>query len=205
MRVVFAQPHVHRIPHPTFVTIASAPLEGARWPKLVEVICPTAQVELLGGSAARTRPIGTTGKSGQAGRGVSSAEKMLRLSSLRASAKQSSDEAARFWIASSLSLLAMTHSNKCIVNIIPIGINFLNQRQLPRAVTGFDLFLARDCIDHGLVQLVPNKYFAAISRRETFSQTVAMFEGALGQIGCDACVKRSIALVGNDVNARLSH
>jgi hypothetical protein len=46
MRIVFAQRYVHRIPHPTFVTIAKRPSwKSAGRLKLVEVICPTAQAE----------------------------------------------------------------------------------------------------------------------------------------------------------------
>jgi hypothetical protein len=43
---------VHRIPRPTFVTIAKRPSSrSARRPKLVEVICPTAQAKSLGAGA----------------------------------------------------------------------------------------------------------------------------------------------------------
>jgi hypothetical protein len=37
---------VHRIPHPTFVTIAKRPsLRGAGWGELVALICPTAKAK----------------------------------------------------------------------------------------------------------------------------------------------------------------
>jgi hypothetical protein len=44
MRVVFAHPYVHRIPHPTFVTMANAPLSGGTGEPL-DVICPTSQAK----------------------------------------------------------------------------------------------------------------------------------------------------------------
>ena len=65
-------------PAPTFVTIAKRPSsKGAGRPRLVEVICPTAQVKSFGAGAAPMRPIGTTGKS------VEALEKCQALSSFR--------------------------------------------------------------------------------------------------------------------------
>jgi hypothetical protein len=55
---------VHRIPRSTFVTTAKRPsLRNAGRPRLVEVICPTAQGKVFGAGAGPVRPIGTTGKS----------------------------------------------------------------------------------------------------------------------------------------------
>src|SRR3984893_18202738 len=36
---------VHRIPYPTFVTMANAPLFGTGWRELVEMICPTSKAK----------------------------------------------------------------------------------------------------------------------------------------------------------------
>ena len=45
-RARLAHRRVHRIPHPTFVTIAKRPsLRGAGWRELVALICPTAKAE----------------------------------------------------------------------------------------------------------------------------------------------------------------
>ena len=43
--LVLRSQSVHRIPHPTFVTMANAPLIEAGRRKLVEVICPTGQAK----------------------------------------------------------------------------------------------------------------------------------------------------------------
>ena len=61
---------VHRIPRPTFVTIAKRPsLRGAGRGELVAVICPSAQGKSV---AAQMRRIGTTGKSRRVCRVMSS-------------------------------------------------------------------------------------------------------------------------------------
>jgi hypothetical protein len=56
LRIRLMHGHVHRIPHPTFVTIAKRPLIGHGTRGKVPVICPTSQ-------AKRPRHTGTTGKS----------------------------------------------------------------------------------------------------------------------------------------------
>jgi hypothetical protein len=65
-----APARVHRIPHPTFVTIAKRPFSGAGWAGLVEMICPSPQANGL-------RHIGTTGKSVAALKIVSREEQLL--------------------------------------------------------------------------------------------------------------------------------
>jgi len=63
---------VHRTPHPTFVTTAKRPSYGRGAAGLVDVICPTAQVKGL-------RQIGTTGKSREQSKVLSSEEQLLDL------------------------------------------------------------------------------------------------------------------------------
>jgi hypothetical protein len=45
MRVVCAQRRVHRIPRPTFVTIAKRPSSGRGWREVIEMICPTSRAK----------------------------------------------------------------------------------------------------------------------------------------------------------------
>ena len=68
-----------------------------------------------------------------------------------------------------------------------------------------DLLFPSDGLDHGLVQLVPDEHFAAVFLRETLHQSLAVLEGAPGQVRRDTRIERSLALVRHDVNAGLFH
>jgi hypothetical protein len=106
---------------PTFVTMANVPLSGETG-AILPVICGSDQSRDL-------RRINTTGKSRKAGESESSAKQLphrcnceptgrANARPMTGSAKQSSRSTKRFWIASSLSLLAMTveygrHARPC--------------------------------------------------------------------------------------------
>jgi hypothetical protein len=58
-RARLARCRVHRIPHPTFVTIAKRPsLIGAGWRELVALICPTAKAKYFSQTGWTTHPDG---------------------------------------------------------------------------------------------------------------------------------------------------
>ena len=58
-RARLARRRVHRIPHPTFVTIAKRPsLRGAGWRELVALICPTAKAKYFSQTGWTTHPDG---------------------------------------------------------------------------------------------------------------------------------------------------
>ena len=58
-RARLALRRVHRIPHPTFVTIAKRPsLRGAGWRELVALICPTAKAKYFSQTGWTTHPDG---------------------------------------------------------------------------------------------------------------------------------------------------
>src|SRR5258708_1201965 len=91
------------------------------------------------------------------------------------------------------------------VQIIPIRIQLLNQRQFPGAAAGFDLLLARDRLDHAFMKLVPDQYLAGVPFREARNMSFAMLERTFRQIAGHARVQRSVAPTGHDVDARLFH
>ena len=91
-------------------------------------------------------------------------------------------------------------TDNAFVEIIPVGVAFLDQANLPRAIPAFDLLLARDR-DMNVVELfVPDEKVDAISFGKTRNEPIAMLERASSQIAGDAGIKRSVAPTGENVD-----
>jgi hypothetical protein len=69
-----------------------------------------------------------------------------------------------------------------IEEVTPDWIEALNQGKLFGPITGLNLLLASDRVDHGLVSFIPDQYLASISGREALRQSVAVLESTLGQV-----------------------
>ena len=113
--------------------------------------------------------------------------------------------AARFHvIASRRRSNPSCEARQILVQILPFRIDRFNQRDLLRARAALDLLLAGDGFVHPFVSFVEDQPIAAVAGREARRHAVAMLEDALGEIRGDAGVKRPLAAVGEDVNARRS-
>jgi hypothetical protein len=53
-------------------------------------------------------------------------------------------------------------SNQIVVEILPTGVETLNQRQLLRTAARLDLLFARDGLDHAVMKFVPHQQLTAV-------------------------------------------
>ena len=67
--------------------------------------------------------------------------------------------------------------------IVPIRIQRLDERQLLRSRSAFDLLLAGNGFRHRSMELEPNQQLAAISLREAVKGAFPMLPGAMDEAG----------------------
>src|SRR5687768_8894327 len=90
------------------------------------------------------------------------------------------------------------------MQIHPLRIQRLDQRDLPLPRPGFDLLLALDRGGHLTVKLIPNEQLASVPRGEP-DRAVLVLPNSRREIRGDTRVKRAIAPVRHDVDRRLLH
>jgi len=91
------------------------------------------------------------------------------------------------------------------VQVLPGWIPGFNQSDFHLSTTSLDLLLAQNSALHGGVWFVPYQQLASILFTETFNQTFLMLPDTLSEVGGYPRVKRSIALVGQNVNTGMLH
>jgi len=84
--------------------------------------------------------------------------------------------------------------------VVPIGIEFFDQSDLPGSIPLLQPFLATDCIFNVVELLEIDQLVDAISLREAFHQFEAMLGDATDQIICHAYVERAADAAGEDVD-----
>src|SRR6516162_589327 len=89
-----------------------------------------------------------------------------------------------------------------IPKIAPLRIIALDQLQFPRTAPFLDALFAEDRIGHGFVKLDKHQPMYSVISNKSADSIRTVFPSAARNIACDADVKRTIALAGEDVNAR---
>ncbi len=90
---------------------------------------------------------------------------------------------------------------KVVVEIAPLRIDLLNQRNLPSAPPFLDRFFPRDRRRHLAVLLKPNKLRAAMIPRKAFELALTMLIRTLNQVRRHAKIQRPIPPVRHKVNS----
>src|ERR1700722_15100011 len=90
------------------------------------------------------------------------------------------------------------------IEIPPVRIHRLDERDLPRAGAAFDLLLAGDGLVHPFISFVEDQPIAAVAARKAGRQALTVLENALGQVRGDAGIEGSLSAVGEDVDARFA-
>ncbi len=125
----------------------------------------------------------------------------------RARAELASDAARpRGWIASLRSQrLGRRLLVERLVQVEPLGVHRLDEREFRTAAGGLDLLLAGNGVDDAFVSLVPDERPAAVPLRECGAQSLAMLPNPPPKTRSHAAIERAVAPAGHDVNAGFSH
>ena len=91
-------------------------------------------------------------------------------------------------------------ADECGIEIIPVGIVFLDQGHLPRAAPFLDLFLPVDGNLGGYTPFKPNERMHAISAGKAFDQVFLVRRDAPDNVGRDAGIECPIPLAGENVD-----
>src|SRR3546814_3736947 len=89
------------------------------------------------------------------------------------------------------------------IQIPPLDVPRLNQRQFPGTRATLDLLLARDRLRHRRVEFEPHEQTATVARRKTGEQRLPVFPDAPSQVGCDARVESAVLPPRDDVDRGL--
>ena len=92
-----------------------------------------------------------------------------------------------------------------VIQVIPLGIDRLDQRELFRPRPCLDLLFATDGTFHRIGHFKPDEPLASVSFRKPIRDAFAMLPHALDKVRCDAGVKRAVALTRHDVDGGLFH
>src|SRR5215469_15195103 len=89
-----------------------------------------------------------------------------------------------------------------IPKIAPLWIMALDQLQFPRTAPFLDALFAEDRVGHGFVKLDKHQPMHFVISNKSADSIRTVLPSAARNIACDTDVKRTIALAGEDVDAR---
>src|SRR5271166_5133525 len=91
------------------------------------------------------------------------------------------------------------------MQVEPIGVHRLDERELRAPTASLDLLLAGDGVDDAFVPLVPDEHPAPVLLCESRARSLAMLLNPPLQARGHARIERAVAPAGHDVNVGFSH
>ena len=89
------------------------------------------------------------------------------------------------------------------VEVLPLRIKRLDQRQFLLPRSGLDLLLSHNRGFHIVVHLKPDQHLAPIASGKSIRDALAMLPGPLREIGCHSGVESPVSLAGHEIDGRL--